>query len=101
MSSAGEGSRDWRFYATDMIEFAEEVRAYTSNMDQAAFVDDSVTYDATLRNLESIGELNPRHQFHMSQTIQARELSPTREDVSKEAANCARSISMKTLTWLP
>ena len=26
MSSAGEGSRDWRFYATDMIEFAEKVR---------------------------------------------------------------------------
>ncbi len=56
MSSAGEGSRDWRFYATDMIEFAEKVRAYTSKMDQAAFVDDSVTYDATLRNLELIGE---------------------------------------------
>ena len=23
MSSAGEGSRDWRFYVTDMIEFAD------------------------------------------------------------------------------
>ena len=56
MSSTDEGSRDWRFYATDMIEFAEKVRAYTSKMDQAAFVDDSVTYDATLRNLELIGE---------------------------------------------
>ena len=56
MSSVGEGSRDWRFYVTDMIEFAEKVRAYTSQMDQATFVDDSVTYDATLRNLELIGE---------------------------------------------
>ena len=56
MSSADKGSRDWRFYATDMIEFAEKVRAYTSKMDQAAFVDDSVTCDATLRNLVLIGE---------------------------------------------
>ena len=56
MSSAGEGSRDWRFYVTDMIAFAERIRAYTSKLDQAAFVDDSVTYDATLRNLELIGE---------------------------------------------
>lgn len=56
MSSAGEGSRDWRFYATDMIEFAEKVRTYTSGMDQATFVNKAVIYDATLRNLELIGE---------------------------------------------
>ena len=40
----------------DMIEFAEKVRAYTSEMDQATFVADALTYDATLRNLELIGE---------------------------------------------
>ena len=56
MSSAGEGSREWRFYVTNRIEFAKKVRAHTSKMDQAAFVDDAVTYDATLRNLELIGE---------------------------------------------
>lgn len=56
MSSAGEGSRDWRFYATDMIAFAEKVRTYTAGMDQATFVKDVVIYDATLRNLELIGE---------------------------------------------
>ncbi len=56
MSSAGEGSREWRFYVTDRIEFAEKVQAYTSKMDQATFVDDSVIYDVTLRNLELIGE---------------------------------------------
>ena len=56
MSSAGEGSREWRFYVADMIEFAEKVRTYTSGMDQATFIDDAVTYDATLRNLELIGE---------------------------------------------
>lgn len=42
MSSASEGTREWRFYVADMIEFAE-----------------------------------------------------------KEAAPCARSILMKTLTWPP
>ena len=26
MSNAGEESRDWHFYVTDMIEFAEKVR---------------------------------------------------------------------------
>ena len=56
MSSTGERSREWRFYVTNRIEFAKKVRAYTSKMDQAAFVDDAVTYDATLRNLELIGE---------------------------------------------
>jgi uncharacterized protein with HEPN domain len=39
-----------------MIEFGEKIRAYTSEMDQATFVADALTYDATLRNLELIGE---------------------------------------------
>lgn len=39
-----------------MIEFGEKIVAYTSELDQAAFVRDSRTYDATLRNLELIGE---------------------------------------------
>lgn len=29
---------------------------YTASLDQAGFVDDGITYDATLRNLELIGE---------------------------------------------
>jgi uncharacterized protein with HEPN domain len=56
MSSAGQESREWHFYVTDMIEFGEKIRAYTSEMDQATFVADALTYDATLRNLELIGE---------------------------------------------
>ena len=55
-SSAGQESREWRFYVTDMIEFGEKIRAYTSEMDQATFVADALTYDATLRNLELIRE---------------------------------------------
>lgn len=56
MSSSGEGSREWRFYVADMLEFADKVRTYTSGMDQATFVNEVVIYDATLRNLELIGE---------------------------------------------
>ena len=48
--------REWRFYLDDMIEFAEKVLAYTDGFDQAGFVAGGLTYDATLRNLELIGE---------------------------------------------
>jgi uncharacterized protein with HEPN domain len=49
-------SREWRFYLDDMIEFAEKVIAYTDGLDQAAFVASELNYDATMRNLELIGE---------------------------------------------
>jgi uncharacterized protein with HEPN domain len=48
--------REWRFYIGDMIEFAEKVLAYTDGMDQYTFVASQLTYDATVRNLELIGE---------------------------------------------
>lgn len=47
---------DWRFYLDDMIAFAEKAIAYTEGYDQAGFIADTRTYDATLRNLELIGE---------------------------------------------
>jgi uncharacterized protein with HEPN domain len=49
-------TRDWRLYLDDMLRFAGKVVAYTQGLDQAAFVANSVVYDATLRNLELIGE---------------------------------------------
>ena len=48
--------REWRFYLDDMIDFAGKVLAYTDGLDQAGFVASGLTYDATLRNLELIGE---------------------------------------------
>jgi uncharacterized protein with HEPN domain len=48
--------REWRFYVHDMIRFAERVVAYTEGLDQADFVNSRMHYDATLRNLELIGE---------------------------------------------
>lgn len=48
--------REWRFYLDDMIGFAEKVLAYTQGFDQARFEASGLTYDATLRNLELLGE---------------------------------------------
>lgn len=52
--------REWRFYIDDMIGFAEKVLSYTDGLDQAGFTADDLTYDATLRNLELIGEAATR-----------------------------------------
>lgn len=54
MSDAGR--RKWHFYLDDRIDFAGKVLAYTDGLDQAGFVASGLTYDATLRNLELIGE---------------------------------------------
>jgi len=48
--------REWRFYVDDMIAFAEKVVAYTDGLDQERFVTSGLNYDATVRNLELIGE---------------------------------------------
>lgn len=48
--------RAWRFYLDDMIGFAENVLAYTHGHDQGSFVASRLNYDATLRNLELLGE---------------------------------------------
>ena len=56
MSEADREGRSWHFYIQDMIDFSEKVLAYTEGMDQEAFVADGLTYDATMRNLQLIGE---------------------------------------------
>jgi uncharacterized protein with HEPN domain len=48
--------REWRFYLDDMMRFAENVLAYCDGLDQATFEATGLNYDATLRNLELIGE---------------------------------------------
>lgn len=48
--------REWRFYIDDMIGFAEKVIVYTQGLDQDGFVRSGLNYDATVRNLELIGE---------------------------------------------
>jgi uncharacterized protein with HEPN domain len=43
-----------------MIAFSEKVIAYTDGLDQTAFVASGLKYDATVRNLELIGEAATR-----------------------------------------
>ena len=59
--------RAWRFYLDDMIAFAERVIAYTDGLDQAGFVASPLHYDATVRNLELIGEA----ATHLPDTMRA------------------------------
>ena len=54
--SSNRSQREWRFYIDDMIHFSQKVLRYTQNLDQAAFINNEPYYDATLRNLELIGE---------------------------------------------
>jgi uncharacterized protein with HEPN domain len=48
--------RDWRLYVVDMLRFAGKVLRYTKGQTQTEFVGNALVYDATLRNLELIGE---------------------------------------------
>ena len=48
--------REWGFYLDDMIGFAEKALAYTNGLDQNGFVASGLNYDATVRNLELMGE---------------------------------------------
>ena len=48
--------REWRFYLDDMLGFAENVIAYSEGLDQDEFLATGLNYDATIRNLELIGE---------------------------------------------
>lgn len=67
---ANPQQRAWRFYLDDMIGFAENVLTYTKDHDQSGFEGSRLHYDATLRNLELIGEA----ATHLPQNV--REFAP-------------------------
>lgn len=48
--------REWRLYVDDMVACCDKVLAYTNGIERHEFEADSMRYDATLRNLELIGE---------------------------------------------
>jgi uncharacterized protein with HEPN domain len=52
--------RDPTLYLRDMVEFCDRVIAYTTGFDAPALLADRMRYDATLRNLELIGEAATR-----------------------------------------
>ena len=49
-------SREWRLYIADMREFCARVAEYTDGLSREDFEKTRLVYDATLRNLELIGE---------------------------------------------
>lgn len=52
--------RLWTFYIEDMIDFTEKAIAYCAGLSRTTFVANTLVYDATLRNLELIGEAATR-----------------------------------------
>ena len=48
--------REWRFYLHDMIGCCEKVLAFTQGFQQLRFQNDAMRFDATVRNVELIGE---------------------------------------------
>ncbi len=49
-------SRDWRLFYLDLIDFCRQVLRYTRDLDRPTFEANRLVFDATLRNLELIGE---------------------------------------------
>ncbi len=56
MCEAERQGRHWRLYVQDMCEFSQKVPAYKRGLDSEMFVNNSLIYDAALRNIERIGE---------------------------------------------
>jgi uncharacterized protein with HEPN domain len=54
--SSDQTDREWRFYVEDMIGFCERVQSFTSGVSREDFVAERMRYDATVRNIELIGE---------------------------------------------
>ena len=48
--------RDVTLYLRDMLEFSERVMAYTQGLNLESLLADQMRYDASLRNIERIGE---------------------------------------------
>jgi uncharacterized protein with HEPN domain len=49
-------SRSWELFLRDMLEAARKVVRFTADRQLETFVADEMAYDATLRNLEVLGE---------------------------------------------
>lgn len=49
-------SRSWRLFLEDMREAARKIQRYSAGLDVGAFLADELVLDATIRNLEVLGE---------------------------------------------
>ena len=60
-------NREWRFYLTDMIGFCQRVISFTNGLDLIQFVKNDMCFDATIRNIELIGEA----ATHLPESVRA------------------------------
>jgi uncharacterized protein with HEPN domain len=58
--SSDHTDREWRFYVEDMIGFCERVNSFTIGVSREDFLAEPMRYDATVRNIELIGEAAKR-----------------------------------------
>lgn len=49
-------SRDWQLFFLDLIDFCDRIVVYTSGLTRAGFEGNQMIYDATVRNVELLGE---------------------------------------------
>jgi len=60
--------RDYKVYLEDILEAAQRIRHYTSEMGLKEFSNDLKTFDAVVRNLEVVGEATKK----IPQTIRSK-----------------------------
>lgn len=73
--SDNPATREWRFYIADMIGFCERIQSFNVGICREDFPADPMRYDATVRNIELIGEA----ARHVPLTVrQANDLIPWR-----------------------
>lgn len=49
-------SREWRLYFQDLMDFCQRILTYTRGLERDAFEADQLRYDATVRNIQLLGE---------------------------------------------
>ena len=79
--------RRWRFRLRHIIEAVERIQGYVNGMSLEVFLADSRTSDATLRNLEIIGEaarLVPDHVTSRHQQVPWSDMRAMRNIVAHE-----------------
>jgi len=62
--------RSWSFYIDDMLVFARRVREYTTGFSKKDFEDNNLRFDATIRNVELIGEAATHIPVHIREMYQ-------------------------------
>ena len=94
--------RAWRLYVEDMVSFIDKALVYVQGIDRAAFPLDSMRYDATLRNLELIGEAATHVQRRVPEALQRGVQQGGCTRTAKACANiaCANILKLWPALWI-